>query len=70
MFMRLCVTLGLGFTTAIYSSAEEQDTTNDIMTPYNRAFYLCMAFAGASVLMCPWMRIDAQGGKAKRMKER
>lgn len=61
MLMRLCVSLGLAFTTALFSSTVVQGHQNVSIEPYRRAFYLCMAFAGISSLGSFFLRIGKQG---------
>ncbi|KAH0542420.1 hypothetical protein FGG08_003175 [Glutinoglossum americanum] len=64
---RLCMTLGLGITTAIFSHSAQRDRSvqsNQSITPYQMVFWSAAAMAGASILLLPWLTIGVQGGKS------
>jgi hypothetical protein len=64
---RLCVTVGMGVSTAIFSSAQKTNIdapgfhTGDPIRPYAATFWFCTAAAGASLFLVPWVTIGTQG---------
>jgi hypothetical protein len=64
---RLCVTIGMGVSTAIFSSAQQSNInapgfhSGDPARPYAATFWFCTAAAGASLLLVPWVTIGTQG---------
>ncbi|KAI9744291.1 MAG: hypothetical protein M1818_002443 [Claussenomyces sp. TS43310] len=63
---RLCQNIGLGITTAIYTSiAGRADLAGTSMPPYAATFHFTTAIAGITILMVPFLSIETQGGKAK-----
>ena len=66
---KLCNTIGLGITTAIFTSmsastsAKQPSSPTDALTPYLACFWFSCASAGLSICLVPFLRIGTQGGK-------
>ncbi|KAI9827986.1 MAG: hypothetical protein M1819_006829 [Sarea resinae] len=59
---KLCTTIGLGVTTAIYNPISKQMSPGDDPTkPYADCFWFCCASAALSVCLVPFMTIGTQG---------
>jgi hypothetical protein len=66
--IRLSNTAVMGITTAVFSSVElTPEGLADPMIKYTRTFQTCVAFAGASVLFAPFIRLGTQGSIPKGM---
>lgn len=63
--MRLGLPLGLGITTAIWSSFDGK--TDDAMLPFSRIFMTTTAFAGLSLVAALFIRIGRQGHTLRRV---
>jgi hypothetical protein len=69
---RLCVTVGMGVSTAIFSSVEKSDInapgfhSGDPIRPYAAAFWFCTAAAGVSMFLVPWVTIGTQGHRDEK----
>ncbi|KAL4899295.1 hypothetical protein BDW74DRAFT_171585 [Aspergillus multicolor] len=66
MFIRLGTTIGLGISTAVYSSILSQEESKDEserdeFRPYKAAFYVSVALAVMACLFVPFLRIGRQG---------
>lgn len=65
---KLCNTIGLGITTAIFTStssasAQHPSASNESLKPYLACFWFSCASAGLSILLVPFLTIGTQGGK-------
>ncbi|KAI9788944.1 MAG: hypothetical protein M1835_002005 [Candelina submexicana] len=68
---RLCVTIGLGISTAVFNAIAQSTTTSspagassgaeDALKPYTAVYWFAVASAGSSLLLVPWLRIGTQG---------
>lgn len=69
---RLCVTIGMGVSTAIFSSVQQMDInapgfhSGDPTRPYAATFWFCMAAAGVSLFLLPWVTIGTQGHREEK----
>lgn len=63
--MRLGLPLGLGVTTAVWSSFEGK--ADDIMLPYSKTFITTTALASFSLIVAPFIRIGRQGHTLRRI---
>ncbi len=63
---KLCNTVGLGITTAIFTSistsAKQSASSADPITPYLACFWFACASAGLSICLVPFLKIGTQGG--------
>jgi len=63
--IRLCSTVSLGITTAVFSSvAASPAGAADPMLKFTRAWQVSLAMAGASLLFVPFIRLGTQGNSA------
>ncbi len=61
--IRLCSTIALGLSTAVFSSvANTPQGAADPMLKYTRTFQTCVALSGAGLLFVPLLRLKTQGG--------
>ncbi|KAI1386471.1 MFS general substrate transporter [Hypoxylon trugodes] len=68
--IRLSNTAVMGISTAVYSSIElTPQGMADPMLKFTRTFQLCLAFAGASLLLAPFIRLGTQGNHPKDAQE-
>ncbi|KAB8446208.1 hypothetical protein FH972_025190 [Carpinus fangiana] len=68
--IRLCSTIGLGITTAIFNAVQESPPTsgyhgNDPIAPYAATFWFSTACSAASIALVPFLKIGTQGGTEK-----
>lgn len=72
---KLCVTIGMGISTAIFDAVEARgiSTTgyfaNDPIEPYAATFLYCAGVAALGIPLCGWLRIGVQGGGGKVVEE-
>lgn len=63
---KLCNTVGLGITTAIFTSistsAKQPSSPTDPIAPYRACFWFSCASAGLSICLVPFLKIGTQGG--------
>jgi len=60
--IRLCQTVALGISTAVFSStAVTPDGMADPMLKFTRAFQVSVGLAGAAILFLPFIRLGTQG---------
>ncbi|KAI1087362.1 MFS general substrate transporter [Rostrohypoxylon terebratum] len=64
---RLGVPLGMGITTAIWSSYDEVRLGDSPETPYNNTFITTAAFAGISLSLVPFIHIGRQGSSRQEL---
>jgi hypothetical protein len=63
---RLSVSIGLGITTAVYSSVQKTPKgMDDVTFPYVRVYICGVAFAAFSLAFLPFMRLEMQGSEEK-----
>jgi hypothetical protein len=63
---RLSVSVGLGITSAVYTSVQRTPKgMNDSTFPYVRVYLCGVAFAGLGLAFIPFMRLEMQGGGDK-----
>lgn len=64
---KLCVTIGMGISTAVFDAVERRPASQtgywagDPIEPYAAAFLYCAGIAAVSVPLCAWLRIGTQG---------
>ncbi|KAI9698033.1 MAG: hypothetical protein M1836_004386 [Candelina mexicana] len=74
---RLCVTIGLGISTALFNAIAQSTNSSsattsssragassgaeDALKPYTAVYWFAVASAGSSLLLVPWLRIGTQG---------
>lgn len=62
MLIRLGSTIGLGISTAVYSSIKEaQAGDGDINEPFRMVYFVSVGLAGLGCLFVPFLRIGTQG---------
>jgi hypothetical protein len=61
---KICSTLSLGITTAIYNSMRNQGNIDSIR-PYRATYWFSAAAAGFSILLVPFLILGTQGDSAK-----
>lgn len=62
MLIRLGSTIGLGISTAVYSSIKEaQSGDGDINEPFRMVYFVSVGLAGLGCLFVPFLRIGTQG---------
>ncbi|KAI8960991.1 MFS general substrate transporter [Daldinia sp. FL1419] len=66
---RLGVPLGMGVTTAIWSSYDGEWQDSYLELPYTNTFMATTAFAGVSLLLVPFIRIGRQGLSKQELSE-
>jgi len=67
---KLCNTIGLGITTAIYTSISTKPSSHDNpIKPYLACFWFSCASAALSVCLIPFLKIGTQGGKLRSGEE-
>lgn len=71
MTTKLCSTIGLGISTAIYDSVQKNPTKSgyhagDPAEPYAGTFWFAMAACALSILMVPALTIGTQGHREKK----
>lgn len=60
--VRLCSTLALGISTAVYGGVEQTEAgRQDPMLGYTRALQVSVALAAAGILFVPFIRVGTQG---------
>ncbi|KAI1443520.1 MFS general substrate transporter [Annulohypoxylon stygium] len=64
---RLGVPLGMGITTAIWSSYDEMQLRGSPETPYTNTFIATAAFAGVSLSLVPFIHIGRQGSSKQEL---
>lgn len=68
---KLCMTLGLGIATALYTTMEKDPSLESYWDPatqpFTATFWLAAASAGTSVCLVPFLTIGTQGGKEKKL---
>ncbi|KIV99075.1 uncharacterized protein PV09_09182 [Verruconis gallopava] len=74
MTTRLVNTIGLGVTTALFSSVERNPPKSglhagDPAAPYSATFWFATAACGLSLLLVPWLTIRTQGHSEKKENE-
>jgi hypothetical protein len=67
---KLCITIGMGISTAIFDGIEKNPPTKgfhagDPIQPYSGTFYFAFACAGISVFLVPFLTIGTQGHATK-----
>ncbi|EKG21118.1 Major facilitator superfamily [Macrophomina phaseolina MS6] len=68
---KLCVTIGMGISTAIFDAVEARGVAtsgyfaNDPIEPYAATFLYCAGVAALGIPLCGWLRIGVQGGGRK-----
>jgi hypothetical protein len=66
VIIRLSQTAVMGISTAVFSSFEfTNEGVADPVLKYARTFQVCIAFAGASLLISPLIRLRTQGNAPK-----
>jgi hypothetical protein len=68
MLIRLGTTIGLGISTAVYSSVQERvdQSGGNAFQPFRSAFYVSVGFAVLACVFVPILRVGTQGGAVKR----
>jgi hypothetical protein len=67
---KLCITIGMGISTAIFDSVAKSPRTtglhaHDPIQPYSSVFWFAAACAGISILLVPFLTITTQGHRQK-----
>lgn len=66
---RLCMTLGLGISTAVFDSVQSKPTLakywDPAAQPYSAVFWFAFACSALSLLLVPFLRIGTQGAQEK-----
>ena len=63
---KLCITVGLGISTSIYTSVSTTISSEDSpLKPYTAVYWFCFAASAFSICLVPFLRIGTQGGKSK-----
>jgi hypothetical protein len=67
---KLCITIGMGISTAIFDSVVKSSDTSglhahDPIQPYSSVFWFSAACAGVSILLVPFLTITTQGHRQK-----
>lgn len=66
---KLCGTIGLGVTTAIFDAAQKRPMLSSYwdrdVQPYTSVYWCCFALAAFSILLVPFFNVDTQGGVRK-----
>jgi len=68
---RLCITIGMGISTAIYSEEVKKGLDapgfhkGDPVRPYSAVFWFCTATAGLSCVLVPFLTLGTQGQREK-----
>ncbi|KAH7328302.1 major facilitator superfamily domain-containing protein [Stachybotrys elegans] len=66
MLVRLSTTIGIGISTAVYSSIQAtQGAQGDEFTAYRGAFYVSVGIASLACLFLPFLRLGTQGNSPK-----
>lgn len=67
---RLCVTIGMSISTAIFSSVQHSQTkkthSGDEIQSYTATFWFFTTAAGAGLLLVPFVTIETQGGRVHK----
>lgn len=63
---RLCITIGFGISTAVFSAVQKNPSktgyhANDPIEPYSATYWFSFATAAVSLLLLPWITIGTQG---------